>query len=317
MKNFYDILGVPKDAPAADIKRAYRTLTLKYHPDRNPSPDAEDKIREINEAYETLSDSGKKKQYDFELSGGGGVNMEDLGDIGNLFNMMFGGGMPGMGGPGGPEIRIFHGGMPPGMGMPGMHNPFGQGGLHGHPLFHQQHHKPGPITKTLTITMEQCYAGCSMPIEIDRWIYIGDMKCNELETVYINVPRGIDENEFILIHDKGNAMNDRLKGDVKVNVQVENTSAFKRQGLDLIYKKKITLKEALCGFSFEISHLNGKTFSLNNKTNSTVVKPNYRKTVQGLGMVRDTATGNMVIEFEIEFPEALTEEQIAKLSDAL
>ena len=60
MKNYYDILGVSKDSSESDIKKAYRTLSLKYHPDRNSSSDAADKIREINDAYDTLGDATKK-----------------------------------------------------------------------------------------------------------------------------------------------------------------------------------------------------------------------------------------------------------------
>jgi DnaJ family protein A protein 2 len=80
--------------------------------------------------------------------------------------------------------------------------------------------------------------------------------------------------------------------------------------MDLFYRKSITLKEALCGFAFEIPHLNGKVLSLNNRSNPTVIKPNYRKIVQGLGMIRENAYGNLIIEFDIEFPESLTGEQI-------
>jgi DnaJ-class molecular chaperone len=64
MTSYYDILGVSNDATEADIKKAYRTLSLKYHPDRNPSEDAKEKIQKINEAYETLGDPALRKQYD-------------------------------------------------------------------------------------------------------------------------------------------------------------------------------------------------------------------------------------------------------------
>jgi DnaJ family protein A protein 2 len=122
---------------------------------------------------------------------------------------------------------------------------------------------------------------------------------------------------MIVIRDMGNSINQSIKGDVKITISVSNNSAFTRHGLDLVYKKKITLKEALCGFVFEIHHINGKNLCLNNKINKSVIKPNYKKVVPNLGMVRENSTGNMIIEFEIVFPDALTEEQIAGLENIL
>ena len=305
-KTHYDALCVSPEASDVEIKKAYRTLSLKYHPDRNPTNDAEKKIREINEAYEILGDPNKRKLYDLELRGGNGLFMgegaDDLADLNNLFNMMFTGmpgmmGMPGMHGPGGPEIRIFHGGL-------------------NNPMF-QQIQKPSPIHQPVNISMEQCYLGCTLPVEIERWIYVDDVKRSEIETVYINVPAGIDENEILVIRDKGHALNDKVKGDVKIFIHIENNTLFRRQGLDLIYKKTVTLKEALCGFSLEIVHLNGKTLLLNNTKNATIVKPNYRKIVPNLGIMREGNVGNMIIEFNVVFPDTLSDVQVEKLAEIL
>ena len=338
MPTHYETLDVSKTASESEIKKAYRVLSLKYHPDRNSTPEAAVKIREINDAYEVLSDGSKRRQYDLEqrmpgfgqgMGGMPGFHMSTdfdgdmgTGDINNLFSMLFGqsmGGMPGMGqgfpgmpgpggmgmgqmhqvhhGPGGPEIRIFHGGFPPHM--------------------HQRPQKPAPIILNKTITLEQAFTGYTLPIEVERWVMIGEMKIHEEETLYITVPPGIDDNEVLLLLEKGNAVNDQCKGDIKVVIHLENKSGFKRQGLDLIYRKSISLKEALCGFAFEIPHINGKTLSLNNKSNPTIVKPNYKKVVQGLGMMRDNTYGNLIIEFEVEFPESLTAEQISAVEACL
>jgi DnaJ-class molecular chaperone len=308
-KNLYEVLGLPKDATQSDIKKAYRTLSLEFHPDRNSAPDAQSKFQEISSAYETLSDQDKRKQYDMEQSGVGGIhfaNMEESCDISNLFNMVFGlGGMGnGMGGihmmhPGmnnfGPNIRIFHG---------------------GREMFHQQQ-KPPPIIKTVQITLEQCYSGCSMPIEIERWVYNDDIKCSELETVYLTIPQGIDENECIMVTGKGNVINEELKGDIKVQIQVINNTQFTRQGLNLFLKKTVSLKESLCGFSFELHHLNGKTFCLNNNTNHTIIKPGFNKNIPNLGMIRENTCGSLIIGFDVEYPETLTPEQIEGLKTIL
>jgi DnaJ family protein A protein 2 len=358
-QSYYEILGVSQKASESEIKKAYRSMSMKNHPDRNPSADAADKMREINSAYEILSDSAKRRQYDVEMSmskmpfsmGMGGMgpmggmpfshmsSMDD-GDISGIFQMLFGGGVPSMGGQM-PEIHIFHGGMGGPMGgmggpmgqmggpmggmggmgqMGGMGGPMGQMGQMGgmrHKSPFKQAQKPSPITKQISITIEQAYHGCRMPIEIERWTMIGELKIQEEETVYITIPPGIDDNEVILIEQKGNVENEYLKGDVKINIQIENTTVFKRHGLDLIYRKAISLKESLCGFGFEIHHINGKVLNLNNTSNPTVIKPNYRKVVPGLGMNRDGTSGNLIIEFLVEFPDFLKKEQIAALSAVL
>lgn len=318
MSNYYDILGVSQDAGELEIKKAYRGLTLKYHPDRNSSEEAKGLIQKINEAYETLGDKSKRKQYDMELQFGmqggmpGGMpfgNMNEMNDINNLFNMMFGGGMPGFGGPGGPEIRIFHGG------GPGNFHGGGPGNFHAE-FFHSINARPEPLQKHLQITIEQSYSGCTLPIEIERTIVNNNTKRMESETVYINVPKGIDDNETVTLHEKGNIVNDR-KGEVRITFRVINDTPFKRSGLDLVYRQKINLKEALCGFSFEIIHLNGKKLCLNNNSNNTVIKPNFKKVVPNLGMYREESVGNMIIDFEIEFPDILTKEQVESLINIL
>ena len=329
-QNYYDTLGVSKDADENEIKKAYRSLSLKYHPDRNHSPEANSTFQSINQAYEILSDPQSKQQYDMELKFGQGMgqgtgqgtgqgmplgfshgmpggmafnfggmpfghmsSMDEFQDINNIFNMMFnGGGMPGPGG-------IFG----------------GPGGIKIH--FQQSISKPEPITKTVEITLEQCYNGYTLPIDIDRIIVINNNRTSETETIYVNIPRGIDENETLLLENKGHIINNTVHGDVKIMFKINNETEFQRRGMDLIYAKKISLKEALCGFVFEIHHINGKNLCLNNKTNKSVIKPNYKKVVPNLGMVRENSTGNMIIEFEIVFPDALTEEQVAGLENIL
>jgi DnaJ homolog subfamily B member 4 len=320
MTNYYDILGVSQDAGDMEIKKAYRALSLKYHPDRNDTEEAKEKIQEINQAYEILSDKNKRNQYNMELQFGNGMggipgfgmggmpfahmqSMNEMNDINNIFSMMFGqsmGGMPGFGGPGGPEIRIFHGGMGPG----GMN-------FHAHAQM-----RPEPMQKTIQITIDQSFTGSTIPIEVERTVINGNLRRSESETVYINIPQGIDDNESVTLHDKGHIIND-TRGEIRIVFRVQNNSAFKRQGLDLVYKQKISLKEALCGFSFEIAHLNGKRLCLNNNSNPTVIKPNFKKVVPNLGMTREGNTGNMIIDFDIEFPESLTKEQIERLLEIL
>ena len=148
MSNFYEVLGISNDATDEQIKKAYRKLSLQYHPDRNTDPSASAKFQEINEAHETLSDPAKRAGYD--NAGNpmqGGIQFHDINDI---FNSFFGGG-----GAGGPDIRFFHHGMPQ------------QGN---HPFF-QNLAKPMPIVKNIKLTLEQCYFGGSIPIEVENGIW--------------------------------------------------------------------------------------------------------------------------------------------------
>lgn len=322
-KSYYEILEIPKTASETEIKKAYRALSLKYHPDRNKSPDAQSTFQKISEAYETLGDPNKRKQYDvggngfpFQMGPGGPGGFDDMGELGNIFNMMFGGafhpgGMPSGGG--GPHIRVFHGG-PGGIHRMNSQNPPGMD--HFSNIFANMQ-KPPPIIKSIRITIEQAYLGCSLPIEVDRWVLQNDTKHHEFETIYVPIHRGIDENEFIILREKGNIANDTLKGDVKITIQIDNSSVFKRHGLDLIYTKTLTLKEALCGFSIELMHLSGKKLTLSNITNRTIISPNSKKVIGEFGMVRENMVGNLIIDFVIQFPEKITDEQSKILSDIL
>jgi len=292
----YDVLGVSREANADEIKRAYRALSLKWHPDRNQSPEAQSKSQEINAAYETLSDERRRQEYNAELDGvriGGGQEI----DINDIINMMFqGGGMRG-----GPEIHVFHGGMP---GMPPHH------------LFRQMQ-KPPPIIKHIEIEFDQAYGGCTLCVNVEKWCVKNDIKIHEIEPIYVSISPGVDNGEVIIMRECGNTVSTEIKGDVKFVVKVIPSEMFERQGMDLLYKRNITLKEALTGFSFEISHINGKLLCLNNLKNRTIITPNYRRVIPNLGMVRDGNVGNLIIEFSVAFPESLTEEQTAKLSEIL
>ena len=300
MSDYYDVLGIKKDASPDEIKKAYRSLSLKYHPDRNPSEEAKTKICDINEAYECLSDEKLRSEYDRQ--GNSDINFENMKeftDINNLFNMMFNGnGMPGMPGMPGQGINIFH---------------QGPGNFQAR-MFTQ---RLEPININLSLSVEKSYMGCVEQIEINRKIINNNEENTEKEILYVNIPQGINTNETVILHEQGHNINGH-KGPVNINIIIHNNnSPFIRNGLDLIYNKTISLKEALCGFSFEILHLNNKKYAINNSGLNNIIKPNYKKIIPSLGMIRNNQTGNLIIIFEIIFPNVLNQEQIDKLQEFL
>jgi DnaJ-class molecular chaperone len=340
--SFYDILEVKEQASPDEIKKAYRKLSLKHHPDKNNNtPESQAKFQKIGEAYETLSDNDKKRQYDMmrnspfakmmgsnmNFGHGPGPGSGGQDPIEELFANLFGFGGPG--GPGmnpfaqgqgfdpfsqqgfdpfsdqgsgfGPNIRIFRSG--PGGGMPGIN-------------IQQSLQKPTPIIKTITIPISQVLTNSTLPVEIERWIVQQGTKVFEKETIYVNIPQGIDDNEIIIIRDKGNYVNEEMKGDIKLFIKVENNTDLKRSGLDLILEKKIKLKDALCGFAFELKYINGKSYTINNNIGN-IIPPNHRKVINNMGLTRENCTGNLIIVFDVEFPEKLTSETINVLKDLL
>lgn len=311
--NFYKILGVDEKASKEEIKKAYRALQMKYHPDKNPgNNDAMVMTQKLNEAYETLGDEQKREEYDmtrnnpfFRQSGQTNMNVP----MDDIFNMFFGGGNP-FGMPGMPGMA----------GMPGMHGMppgtkvhFFQGG----PMnFQQSIQKPTPIINHINIKISQVLTGATVPLEIERWLLEQGIKVFEKETIYVTIPKGVDDGEIIVLRDKGNIINEQCKGDVKIFVKIENDSVFTRSGLDLVLEKTITLKDALCGFSFEVTYINGKSYTLNNNPGN-IISSGFRKVIPNMGLEREQHKGNMVIIFNVQFPEKLTEEQIKTLREIL
>ena len=317
--DFYSVLGVSENAGADEIKKAYRQLSLKYHPDRN-NGDIEkvSKFQQISAAYETLGDEKKREEYNMSRSNpfmrmnsfGSGGEM----DINDLFANLFFGGMPGMPGgmpgmQGGMQGGMFGAGFPPGANVRIFRN--------GVPVnMNQALEKPPPIIKTIHITMETVLTGAKMPVEIERWSLENGSKVFEIVTVYVDVFKGIDHNEIIVLRETGNVVSDTCKGDVKVFISINNDSQFIRRGLDLIMNKDISLKESLCGFSFDIKYVNGKVYTINNQAGN-LIPPNYQKVIPNMGLTREGHTGNLIIQFTTKFPETLSLEKIVALSKIL
>ena len=158
--SYYNILEVPETASIDEIKKSYRRLSMLYHPDKNKNNlEATAKFQKISEAYETLGDEEKKREYDMTRKNPfirmmsqdmHGMNMNSPEELFcNLFGLNLNGGMP-MGF--GPNIRVFHNGFPQGMNMGA------------------NMQKPVPIVKTISISIERILSGTTIPLEIERWL---------------------------------------------------------------------------------------------------------------------------------------------------
>lgn len=314
-EDLYKILGVEKNASQEQIKKAYRSLSLKWHPDRNPgNADATSIYQSINAAYEILGDENKRKEYDLPKNNpfmGMGMGMGNMGmnpfpfqNMGRNIHNDF--------------LNIFSSGIFEQMNSNNDNTNFFTIGPNG-PIkinINSQPIKPPHISKNVEITIEKSYTGCVIPIEINRFIIEGKNKKEENETLYVNIPRGIDDNEIIVIPNKGNSNGNNNNSDVKIQIKIINKTPFKRDGLDMILHKSITLKEALCGFSFDMTFIDNRTFKINNG-NGNIICPNYKKNIPGMGMVRDDRTGNLIIIFEVLFPENLSIDAINTISSVL
>lgn len=293
--NYYQLLEVPENASQEEIKKSYRRLSMMYHPDKNKgNTEATHRFQQISDAYETLGDVEKRKEYDWNLRG---IQGEDILD--DLFSKLF------------PGAKFFSS-MP--VHIQSRSFSHGNGNLQ-KPLFYS---RPPPIVQTLAIPMDKILTEIVLPVEIERWILTENGKITENETIYVKIPKGVDEGELIVLHGRGHIVDDLNKGDVKLFVHIENNTEFKRNGLDLIYEKAITVKEALCGFSFELKYLTGKVFTIHNQSeNRNVICDNYQKVIPQMGLSRDeiSQAGNLIIVFRVKFPDKLSEEVTNQLKE--
>ena len=323
-ENFYELLGISKLASSEEIKRAFRKMSLLHHPDKNPGdPKSVEIFKKITEAYKVLSNKNERQQYDslstFDLpfsKMGGNVYAMNI-DPNAMMSMLFGGSINDNG-------NIFD---IPGFNLGSLQNLNGFNNLNNlnnnnnNNSFpglskHSYKSKPSTINKSIEISFMESFSGCKLPIDIERWVIESDIKCEETETLYVNIPKGIDNNEIITLEGKGNSISDNNKGDVKIKIIVNNSSDFVRNGIDLIYKKTISLKESLCGFSFDLKYVDGREFKINNEAGN-IIPADFRKIIPKMGIERDSDIGNLIINFTISYPKKLSLEQVKKIEKIL
>ena len=346
-RDYYEVLGVSKGASEEEIKKAYKKLARKYHPDLNPdNKEAEEKFKEVNEAYEILSDSNKKARYDqFGFAGvdpnygagagGGGFDGGfDFGDLGDIFGSFFGGG-------------------------------FG-GGRRANPNAPQRGES---IRLSLAISFEEAAFGCEKEVSVDRMEQCGTCsgsgcaagtspevcpdchgtgqvqvrrqtpmgvfatsapcgKCGgkgkiihqpcpdcrgsgtvrKRKTIQVSIPAGIDNGQTISVRGQGSAgKNGGPAGDLLVTITVRPHELFRREGTSVLCDAPITFAQAVLGAELEIPTIDGKVkYDLPEGTQTGTT---FRLKGKGIPSLNGRGRGDQYVTVYIETPRNLNREQ--------
>nr|XP_043609803.1 dnaJ protein ERDJ3B [Erigeron canadensis] len=319
-KSYYDILQVPKGASDEQIKRSYRKLALKYHPDKNQgNEDANLKFAEINNAYEVLSNSEKRSIYDrygedglkqHAAGGGGGGGM----DINDIFKSFFGGG-----GQQEEEERVAKG---------------------------------DDVIVDLDATLEDLYMGGSLKVWREKNVLKpapGKRQCNCRNEVYhrqigpgmfqqmteqvceqcpnvkyeregnfitVDIEKGMQDGQEVVFYEEGEPIIDGEAGDLKFRIRTAPHDKFRREGNNLHTTATITLSQALVGFEKKITHLDEHQVDIGTKG---ITKPKEVRKFKGEGMPLHFSNkkGDLYVTFEVLFPTSLTDDQKSKIKAIL
>ena len=314
-KDFYATLGVPKDADAKDIKKAYRKLARQYHPDQNPGDaKAEAKFKEVGEANSVLSDAEQRQQYDSlrAMAGGGarfasGPGGASAGGFEDLFGGMFSGaaGPSGAGGGRGQRMRYSSAS---GAGNPDIDdllgNLFGGGGGgagYGRtaPDFGQA--KGRDLTSTARLPFRQAVAGDTVGLTVNG------------STTKVRIPPGVKDGQKIRIPGKGErGVNGGPAGDLVVTVSVEPHPVFGISGDNLTITVPITFPEAVDGAVISVPTLDGGSVRLKVPAGTS---SGARLRVKGKGVSTKRGTGDLIVTVQVAVPRNLSAEARAALEE--
>lgn len=288
-KDFYEILGVSRDVNDAELKKTYRKLARKYHPDSNPGDaKAEARFKEISEAYSVLSDSEQRSEYDqIRAMGAGSARFTAGGSGGQGFEDIFGGMFGGPGGPGGQRF-----GFQPGAAGGGYDdifaNMFGGG----------QSASRGPrrgrdITASTTLDFETAVRGDTVTLQTQN----GQVK--------IKIPAGVGDGKKIRAKGKGEPSPDGGQpGDLILTISVRKHPVFERDGNNLRLKLPVTFVEAALGATIEVPTLGGDPVKLKIQPGT----PSGRVLrVRGRGVHTPKATGDLLAEVQVAVPSHLSD----------
>lgn len=346
-KDYYEVLGVDKSASEEEIKKAFKKLALKYHPDRNPdNKEAEEKFKEINEAYQVLSDSEKRQRYDqFGTADFNGQGFGGDGGFGGFGGFDFGGGF------GDIFSDIFGGG-------------FSSGGRS-----KNAPRKGADLEYTLRISFEEAVFGCekeisvtrkekcetckgtgakagSSPktcsrcggtghIRVQRQTPIGVVQtsstCNvcggkgtiieqpcdsckgtgkvrKTRKITVNIPAGVDDGNVMPLRGQGEAgENGGPAGDLYINIRVAPDKVFKRQGFDIHMETHISFGKAALGTEVKVPTVDGEvTYKIPAGTQGGTV---FRLKGKGVPRVNSTGRGDHYVKVIVDVPKSLSEKQ--------
>ena len=294
--NYYNILNLSKNATLNDIKKAYRQLSIKFHPDKNKNCDPE-QFNKINEAYSKLLDKYNSNSIYNIYEGNNERNNERNNDVEKYYKNE----------PNNDILKYCNSNI--------NSNINSNSNININSNINSNNAED--ITTNLNISFSEAYNGCNKPIVVNRKITVNNVIGNETETLYIPIPKGIDNNEIIALPNKGNVYISHgiiSYSNIKVIISLLKHEVFERNGLDIIFVKTITLKEALLGFSFNLTHINNKNFKIKC---FEIINFNYEKVFPNMGFVRDTFVGNLIIKFNITFPLTISQESKQLLEKVL
>ncbi|OII75081.1 hypothetical protein cand_004420 [Cryptosporidium andersoni] len=327
-KKLYETLEINQDATLSEIKKAYRRLAIKHHPDKGGD---QEKFKEISRAYEILSDPEKRKVYDEYgeegLEGGGGGS-----DPVDLFDVIFGGGRRSGGGRGGKRRgedivthlkvtleQIYNGSVRKmainkdticdeceGVGGPKDAIQYcelcqGQG-------IRVQIRQIGPMVQQTQSPCTTCKGtGKIIPTSKQCKKCNGSGSVKERKVLEVNIDKGIPNHHKVTFHGEADEKQGEVPGDVVFVLDEQEHSTFKRRGGDLFMEKNITLVEALTGYTFTVTHLDGRKLLVKSNPGD-IAKPGDIKCINGEGMPtykNPFVKGHLFLVINITFPDSL------------
>ncbi|KAJ3299776.1 DnaJ sub B member 13 [Borealophlyctis nickersoniae] len=319
----YRCLGVDRSVDDDGIKRAYRKMALKYHPEKNKSPEAPDRFQKIAESYDILSDPRKRAVYDqYGMDGlkngvparegfdgyQGGYQFH--GNADDIFSRFFGGKNPFA------DFFSTHTESGPAV--------FGSkfGGLHG--MNHPTAATSGPVQdppveKELWVSLEELYLGTVKKMKISRKVLNDDeMTTTTTERILtIDVQKGWKEGTRVTFPKEGDQAPNKIPSDIVFVVKEKPHPTLKREGNDLIYTAEMPLVQALTGSIVDFNTLDGRLLKI---PVNEIVHENYVKEIQNEGMpISKTPAkrGRLLVKFKVTFPTYLNDEQKKRLKEIL
>ncbi|CAL8326420.1 unnamed protein product [Boreogadus saida] len=322
-KDFYKLLGVPADASEDDIKKAYRRMALKFHPDKNSDPDAEDKFKEIAEAYEILTDPKKRAIYDqygeeglkngnsTSMAGHGNAHRSGFqGDARATFSTFF---------HGSESFDIFFGSDVDSSSSGGgsgsdddAFNPFSrfvftQGGGEGGRRGRRRRLQGLAVVRDLPVSLEEVLSGCTKHVKISRSRLNPDGRSlrSEDKVLDVVVKKGWRAGTKITFPREGDETPNNTPADLTFVLRDKKHLQYKRDGSNIVYTAKITLKEALCGCTVNVPTLDNRMMPL---PSSDIIKPGSVRRLRGEGLPlprTPAQRGDLLVEFQVLFPDRI------------